>query len=75
MFLYFICSSGREIRNGSAELSAISAILGYLPSLDEYRKKMEFIDTMSENLYRYLNFDQMADYQAVSKKIDQLMGT
>ena len=59
----------------SAELSAISAILGYLPSLDEYRKKMEFIDTMSENLYRYLNFDQMADYQAVSKKIDQLMGT
>ena len=24
LFLYFICSSGREIRNGSAELSAIS---------------------------------------------------
>ncbi len=24
LILYFICSSGREIRNGSAELSAIS---------------------------------------------------
>ncbi|MFZ0219186.1 MAG: bifunctional aconitate hydratase 2/2-methylisocitrate dehydratase [Candidatus Aquirickettsiella sp.] len=59
----------------SAELSAITAILGYIPNLDEYREKMKFIDTMSENLYRYLNFDHMEDYQNVSKKIEQLMGT
>lgn len=57
----------------SAELSAITAILGYIPNLDEYREKMKFIDTMSEHLYRYLNFDQMTDYQNVSKQIDQLI--
>ncbi|MFZ2485045.1 MAG: bifunctional aconitate hydratase 2/2-methylisocitrate dehydratase [Candidatus Rickettsiella isopodorum] len=59
----------------SAELSAITAILGYIPNLDEYREKMKFIDTMSENLYRYLNFDQMLDYQNVSKQLDQLIAT
>lgn len=53
----------------SAELSAITAILGYLPSLGEYREKMKLIDTMSENLYRYLNFDQMPDYQNVSNQL------
>lgn len=59
----------------SAELSAITAILGYIPSVDEYREKMKFIDTMSENLYRYLNFDQMPDYQNVSKQVDQLIAS
>jgi aconitate hydratase 2/2-methylisocitrate dehydratase len=58
----------------SAELSAITAILGYIPNLDEYREKMQFIDAMSENLYRYLNFDQTLDYQNVSEQIDQLIG-
>jgi aconitate hydratase 2/2-methylisocitrate dehydratase len=57
----------------SAELSAITAILGYIPNLDEYREKMKSIDTMGESLYRYLNFDQMIDYQNVSKQIDQLI--
>jgi len=58
----------------SAELSAITAILGYIPSLEEYKEKMKFIDSMNENLYRYLNFDQMPDYQNVSKQINQLIG-
>lgn len=57
----------------SAELSAITAILGYIPSLKEYKEKMKFIDTISEHLYRYLNFDQMLDYQNVSKQIDPLI--
>ncbi len=51
----------------SAELSTITAILGYIPNLDEYRKKMKYMDTIGENLYRYLNFDQMADYQNFSE--------
>lgn len=59
----------------SAELSAITAILGYIPNLNEYREKMKFIDTMSEELYRYLNFDKMADYQNISDQINQLIST
>lgn len=57
----------------SAELSAITAILGYIPSLDEYREKMRFIDTMSADLYQYLNFDQMVDYQYIAKELSQLI--
>jgi len=46
----------------SAELSAITAILGYIPNVDEYKEKMKFIDTMHKNIYRYLNFDKLAGY-------------
>ncbi|MES2998536.1 MAG: bifunctional aconitate hydratase 2/2-methylisocitrate dehydratase [Pseudomonadota bacterium] len=59
----------------SAELSAITATLGYLPSTEQYKEKIQFINTMAGDLYRYLNFDQMADYQTVSKEVDILTET
>ncbi|HEV2613810.1 MAG TPA: bifunctional aconitate hydratase 2/2-methylisocitrate dehydratase [Gammaproteobacteria bacterium] len=46
----------------SAELSAITAILGRLPTIPEYQEKIREIDTMSSEIYRYLNFDQLAEY-------------
>jgi aconitate hydratase 2 / 2-methylisocitrate dehydratase len=49
----------------SAELSAITATLGYLPNIEQYQEKIRFINTMAHDLYRYLNFDQMTDYQTV----------
>jgi aconitate hydratase 2 / 2-methylisocitrate dehydratase len=51
----------------SAELSAITATLGYLPTLHQYKEKMQFINTMADNLYRYLNFDQIAGYQIITE--------
>jgi aconitate hydratase 2 / 2-methylisocitrate dehydratase len=56
----------------SAELSAITATLGYLPSLAQYKERMQFINSMADDLYRYLNFDQMADYRAVSNEVNSL---
>lgn len=46
----------------SAELSAISSILGRLPTVPEYHEKIKEIDTMAGDIYRYLNFDQLAEY-------------
>ncbi len=46
----------------SAELSAISSILGRLPTVSEYQEKIKEIDTMSGEIYRYLNFDQLKEY-------------
>ena len=46
----------------SAELSAISSILGRLPTVSEYQEKIKEIDTMSGEIYRYLNFDQLPEY-------------
>jgi aconitate hydratase 2/2-methylisocitrate dehydratase len=47
----------------SAEVAAISAKLGYIPSPDEYLALMKDIEPMSGEIYQYLNFDQIADYQ------------
>lgn len=54
---------------GSAELSAITAILGRLPTVDEYMEKVKEINTMAEDIYRYLNFDQIESYQKEAEKI------
>ena len=50
-----------------AELSAISAILGYLPSNEEYQKYMEEINTMGPEVYRYLNFHEIASYKEAAE--------
>ncbi len=47
----------------SAELSAITSILGRLPTVEEYMEKAQGINTMAADIYRYLNFDQLAEYQ------------
>ena len=47
---------------GSAELAAICAMLGKIPTIDEYRANIGIINRKASEVYRYLNFDQMADY-------------
>lgn len=47
----------------SAELAAISSIFGRLPTAIEYHEKMKSIDTMAGDIYRYMNFDQLAEYR------------
>jgi aconitate hydratase 2/2-methylisocitrate dehydratase len=46
----------------SAELAAIASKLGRLPTLGEYRSEMGVIDADARHVYRYLNFDQIAEY-------------
>jgi len=60
--------NGADVFLASAELAAISAILGYLPSLDEYQKYMEEINTMGPKVYRYLNFHEIAAYKEAAEK-------
>ena len=54
---------GADVFLASAELAAISSILGYLPSIGEYQKYMEEINTMGPEVYRYLNFNEIASYK------------
>jgi len=56
----------------SAELAAITAVLGRLPTEKEYMEKIAGINTMAAEIYRYLNFDQMSDYQAIAKNVASL---
>jgi aconitate hydratase 2/2-methylisocitrate dehydratase len=48
---------------GSAELAAVCALLGRIPTVEEYMEIVSRkIHPFAENLYRYLNFDQIADF-------------
>ncbi|MFC4729284.1 bifunctional aconitate hydratase 2/2-methylisocitrate dehydratase [Coralloluteibacterium thermophilus] len=48
---------------GSAELAAICSRLGRIPTREEYMADIGVINTHGTEIYRYMNFDQIADYQ------------
>jgi aconitate hydratase 2/2-methylisocitrate dehydratase len=54
---------GDNVYLTSAELAAVGAILGKLPSPEEYMEYMKNIDSMADDIYRYLNFDQIELFQ------------
>ena len=60
---------GADVYLASAELAAVSSILGKLPSLDEYLEYMKDLDTMSDEIYRYLNFHQIESFQNSADQI------
>ncbi|GBG26504.1 Homoaconitase, mitochondrial [Hondaea fermentalgiana] len=55
---------GANVYLASAELAAVSAIFGYLPTPEEYLKKHEFLQKDADDTYRYMNFNEMDDYVA-----------
>jgi len=57
-----------QVYLASAELAAVAAILGKLPSKDEYLQYAGRIDSMASDVYRYLSFDQMANYKEAANK-------
>jgi len=53
---------GADVFLASAELAAISSVLGKLPTVDEYHKYMADINPLSDEIYRYLNFNEIDSY-------------
>lgn len=47
----------------SAELAAVTSTLGRLPSIEEYQDAVKHLSPMSDEIYRYLNFDKMEEYK------------
>jgi len=54
--------TGADVFLASAELASVAAVTGKLPTVDEYVEYAKQIDSMSGEIYRYLNFDQMDSY-------------
>ena len=54
---------GADVYLASAELAAIASILGKLPSNDEYQSFMSEINTMSADIFRYMNFNEIKSYK------------
>ncbi len=55
---------GANVYLTSAELAAVGAILGKLPSVEEYMAYAQDINAMAGEVYKYLNFDQMDAFRA-----------
>ena len=47
----------------SAELAAVASIIGKLPTVEEYMEYAKNIDSMAADVYRYLSFDQIAEFR------------
>ena len=54
---------------GSAELAAICSRLGRIPTKAEYMDSVGVLDASSAQIYQYLNFDKIEEYQAVADTV------
>ncbi|MGH1395435.1 MAG: bifunctional aconitate hydratase 2/2-methylisocitrate dehydratase [Trichormus sp.] len=69
---------GARVYLGSAELAAVCALLGRIPTVQEYLDIVASkIHPFADNLYRYLNFDQIAGFEdegrVISKEEEALL--
>ncbi|MFY2507716.1 bifunctional aconitate hydratase 2/2-methylisocitrate dehydratase [Vibrio pectenicida] len=62
--------NGANVYLSSAELAAVGAILGKIPTKDEYLEYAKQIDATAADTYRYLNFHKMEEY---TKKADTVI--
>ena len=60
---------GANVYLASAELSAVAAILGRIPTVAEYQSYARELDTLAADVYRYLNFNQIASYTAKAEQV------
>jgi aconitate hydratase 2/2-methylisocitrate dehydratase len=61
--------NGADVYLASAELSAVAAALGHIPSVEEYMEGVKNIDPSAGDIYRYLNFHMLPEYQDVADSI------
>lgn len=61
---------GANVYLASAELASVAAVLGRLPTNEEYQQYAGKLNSMASEIYKYLNFDRMNDYTEEAGKID-----
>ncbi len=52
----------------SSELAAVSSVLGKIPTMGEYMHYMTSINTMADDIYRYLNFNEIEDFMEAAER-------
>ncbi|AOE50016.1 bifunctional aconitate hydratase 2/2-methylisocitrate dehydratase [Kangiella sediminilitoris] len=60
---------GANVYLASAELASVAAVIGKLPTVDEYKKYADKIDSMADDIYVYMNFHQMEEYKQQANKV------
>jgi aconitate hydratase 2/2-methylisocitrate dehydratase len=54
---------------GSAELAAVCALIGKLPTPAEYLQYVTIVDEKAADIYRYMNFDQIAEFRQLADTV------
>ncbi len=54
---------------GSAELAAVCALMGRIPTPAEYMEQVAVVNQKAADIYRYMNFDQIADFRGVADTV------
>ncbi|MBF8224339.1 bifunctional aconitate hydratase 2/2-methylisocitrate dehydratase [Halomonas sp. 328] len=60
---------GANVFLASAELAAVAAVVGRLPSVEEYQGYMSEFDALSGEIYRYMNFHEIEEYQKAASNV------
>ncbi|MEI7431554.1 MAG: bifunctional aconitate hydratase 2/2-methylisocitrate dehydratase [Betaproteobacteria bacterium] len=54
---------------GSAELAAICALMGKIPTVAEYLDQVKVVNAKAAEVYRYMNFDKIAEFRDVADTV------
>ena len=58
-----------QVYLGSAELAAVCALLGRIPTLAEYQAQMVAVNARAGDIYRYMNFDQIKSFRDLADTV------
>ena len=61
---------GTDVYLASSEVTAITSLLGRIPNLEEYKEYMADLNTMSEEVFRFMNFNEIENYLDKVRKMD-----
>lgn len=54
----------------SAELAAVCALMGKIPTVEEYMEQVKMLGNVSGEVYRYMNFDQIQEFVDIANKAE-----
>ncbi|BAO29588.1 bifunctional aconitate hydratase 2/2-methylisocitrate dehydratase [Sulfuritalea hydrogenivorans] len=53
----------------SAELAAVTALMGKIPTVAEYMEQVKSLEAKAGDVYRYMNFDQIAEFKELADTV------
>ena len=60
---------GANVYLASAELAAVAAVKGHLPTVAEYLEIAKNLDMVADDIYKYLNFNELPKYQDIANEV------
>ncbi len=59
-----------QVYLGSAELAAMCALMGKIPTVAEYMENIQVVNAKAADIYRYMNFDQIPAFVEVAETVE-----